>query len=270
MSELSESKLRSAFATRLQGLSPDREARLCAVDYRSRARRRRRVWAATGTGTTALTGGVVAAVLLLTSGASVAQGWTAVPNAPSASAVARATAACNWLNRGNRPPTLTGTPVLTDARGSYTAALYVSGNVVQTCISNGQHHGTGLSTNSRQLGFETVPGPDQLGDPSGDGGRAPGFPGSGQEMDVQGLAGSNVSAVAFEFADGNTVVATVQNGWYFAWWPGRAWPTSVKVTTTSKTATSPMSVSACRSQSSRCVFAPLKRLRRARTAHPGG
>ena len=74
MSDPAESELRSAFATRVQTLSPDMEARLRAVDYRSCARRRRRVWAATGAGGTALTGGVVAAVLMLTSGASIAQG----------------------------------------------------------------------------------------------------------------------------------------------------------------------------------------------------
>lgn len=146
-------------------------------------------------------------------------------------------------------------PTGTAVAASYTSAHYVNGHEAQTCISNGQHTDTSLATNDRILGFDAAPGPDQLVDPSGDGGRAPGFPGSGQEEDVQGLAGSDVSAVAFEFSDGSTVDATVQNGWYFVWWPGDAWPTSVKVTTNSTTSTSPMSVSACRSEPSGCVFA---------------
>ena len=72
---------------------------------------------------------------------------------------------------------------------------------------------------------------------------------------MQGLAGDDVSAVEFQFADGSTVDATVQNGWYFAWWPGHAWPTSVKVTANAATTTSPMSLSACQRGPSRCVFA---------------
>jgi hypothetical protein len=268
MSHPLESELRAAFAARLETVSPEREARLCALDYRSRARRHRRVWAAMGTGGTVLTGGVVvAAILMLSSGASVAQGWTPIPTAPSAAAVAAATAACNWvnaLNAPNGPPALTGTPVLTDGRGSYTAAIYVNGHVAYICISNGQHTGTGLTSNGRLLSFEAAPGPDQLGDPSGGGGSAPGFPASdgptssNQEEDVQGLAGSDVSAVSFAFADGSTVEATVQNGWYFAWWPGNSWPTTVQVTTGSGTHTSPMSAAACGSQATGCVFAEPK------------
>ncbi|MFZ1993965.1 MAG: hypothetical protein WAU75_07640 [Solirubrobacteraceae bacterium] len=262
MSDLPESELRTAFAARLATVSPEREARLSAFDYRSRARRHRRVWAAMGTAGTALTGGVVAAILMLSSGASVAEGWTAVPSAPSAAAVAAATAACNWvneLNDRNGPPILSGTPVLTDGRGSYTAAIYVDGHVAHICISNGHHEATGITTNPRILSVEAAPGADQLGNPSGGGGSAPGFPGSsGQEQDVQGLAGSDVSAVTFEFADGRTVEATVQNGWYFAWWPGDSWPSSVRVTTSTGTLTSSMSVAACVSETTSCVFAGWK------------
>jgi hypothetical protein len=114
------------------------------------------------------------------------------------------------------------------------------------------------------LFFDAAPGPDQLGDPDGFGGGAVGFPGSGNSPtsrgaeDVSGLAGSDVSAVTFDFADGSKVNATVQNGWYFAWWPGDRWPASVQVTTNSATLTSPMSVSACLSETTGCVFAGRK------------
>lgn len=269
MNERLESELRTAFADRLQTLSPEREARLRTFDYRSRTRRRRKVSAAIGTGATALTGGAVAAVLLLSSSASVAEGWTPAPRAPSAAAVAAATAACNWLNRSNGQA-LRGKPVLTDGRGSYTAAIYVNGRVAQICISNGQHRGTSIATNDRGiLGFEAAPGPDQLGDTSGGGGRAPGFPGSGQAENAYGLAGSDIRAVSFTFADRSTVKATVQNGWYFAWWPGNAWPTSVKVRTSQTTTTSPMSVAACRSHPHRCVFAGLAKTPPVGAEQPG-
>ena len=261
MNDLLESDLRAAFTARFETVAPGRELRLRTFDYRLRTTRRRRLWAAMGTGGTALTGGVVAAILMLSSGASVAEGWTAVPSAPSAAAVAAATAACNWAHDLNGPPILTGTPVLTDGRGSYTAAIYVDGHVAHICISNGQHTATSLAMTDMPLFFDAAPGPDQLGDPDGFGGDAVGFPGSANspasrgEEDVQGLAGSDVSAMTFDFADGSTVDATVQNGWYFAWWPGDSWPTSVQVTTSSATLTSTMSVAACLSEATGCVFA---------------
>ncbi len=261
MNDLLESDLRAAFMARFEAVGPERELRLGTFDYRSRTIRRRRLWAAMGTGGTALTGGLVAAILMLSSGASVAEGWTAVPSAPSAAAVAAATAACNWAHDQNGPPVLTGTPVLTEGRGSYTAAIYVNGQVAHICISNSQHTGTSLAMDHTSLFFDAAPGPDQLGLPVGFGAGAVGFPGSansgaaGQEENVSGLAGNDVSAVTFDFADGSTVEATVQNGWYFAWWPGDSWPISVRVTTSSATLTSPMSGAACRSDATGCVFA---------------
>jgi hypothetical protein len=56
----------------------------------------------------------------------------------------------------------------------------------------------------------------------------------GVESDVLGMAGSDVSEITFDLAGGLTVDATIQNGWYFAWWPGLDdGPTSVQITTTS-------------------------------------
>jgi hypothetical protein len=83
---------------------------------------------------------------------------------------------------------------------------------------------------------------------------------------VLGQAGSNVSTVTFAFANRKTVVASIQHGWYFAWWPWPTKPTSVTVTTGSGTMTSPMGSAphnglglrpypACRPGSSNCVFA---------------
>ena len=54
---------------------------------------------------------------------------------------------------------------------------------------------------------------------------------SGHERRMYGLAGSDISAVTFTFANGLAVQATVQSGWYFAWWPGFDDPASVQVTT---------------------------------------
>jgi hypothetical protein len=261
MNDVLESDLRAAFTARFETVAPERELRLRMFDYRARTTRRRKLWAAMGTCGTALAGGAVAAILTLSSGASVAEGWTAIPSPPSAAAVAAAAAACNWEHDETGPPILTGTPVLTEGRGSYTAAIYVNGQVDHVCISNGQHSDVSLAMDRMPLFYDAAPGPDQLGDPSGFGGAGGGFPGptkstaSRGAKTVSGLAGSDVSAVTFEFATGPAVEATVQNGWYFAWWPGDSWPTSVQVTTGSATLTSSMAVAACLSEASGCVFA---------------
>lgn len=262
MNDLLESELQAAFASRLDAVSPEREARLLALDYRTKVIRRRRLWAALGASGSALTGVGVAVFVLLASGTSVAYaGWTPVPAVPTPAALAAATAACNALHDAGEQPVLTGTPVLTDARGKYTAGIYVADHVARVCISDGQGTETSLVTDGATLELYAAPGPGQLSDPVGTGSSAAGFSsspssiGSGQEVNATGLAGSDVSAVAFVFSDERMVDATVQNGWYFAWWPGRNWPSSVEVTTSTGTVTSPMAEGACEEDPDTCVFA---------------
>lgn len=240
---------------------------------------RRRLWATVGLSATTLTCAVIAAVVLLSSGAAPAYaGWTPDPAVPTAAQLAAATAVCNRQNSINGPAVMTGTPVLTDQRGRFTAALFTDGTVVYKCLSDGTDTSTGM--NDALAHLYARPGPDQLELPDTGGGSLAGFLGgtagqtlpaqwraeldsprvksdpklrariknaynselsSGMERNAFGLAGSDVSAVSFSFADGTTVAATIQNGWYFAWWPSMITPTTVTVTTTSGTVTtSPM------------------------------
>lgn len=176
MSDLLEADLRAAFATRLEEVSAEREARLRAFDYRSNTARRRRIWATLGASSSALAAGIVAAILLLSSGTSVAYaGWTAVPTTPTPAALAAATSACNAAHSVTGPPVLTGKPVLTDARGRYTAAIYVRGDVDHVCISNGVLQGTSLGMSRRVPWLQAAPNSEQLGSPTGFGGGADGF-----------------------------------------------------------------------------------------------
>jgi hypothetical protein len=97
--------------------------------------------------------------------------------------------------------------------------------------------------------------------------RRAGSPFGADDNFALGQAGSEVSAVTFAFANGKTVVASIEHGWYFAWWPWATEPTSVTVTTTRDgKMTSPMGRAphnglglrpypACRPGSSSCVFA---------------
>jgi hypothetical protein len=77
----------------------------------------------------------------------------------------------------------------------------------------------------------------------------------GVETNLVGLAGSKIAAVTFVFANGETVDATIQNGWYFVWWPNIDHPASVQITSTSgSTISSQMN---CKPGASSCVFAPV-------------
>jgi hypothetical protein len=208
--------------------------------------------------------------MLLSSGATPAYaGWTPDPTTPTPAALTAATRACDWQINGNRPPVLNGKPVLTDARGRYTAQLYVTKNDVRFCISPGHHTGTESGSSPGLLWFYAAPGPDQLGLSDNGGGSARGFGTSNPNEDdfvrhAFGLAGRNVRAVSFRFAGGSVVRATVEHGWYFAWWPNMNYPASVAVTTTSGTIRSPMEPTGgqgrgCRFGGRGCVWAGVRR-----------
>jgi hypothetical protein len=50
---------------------------------------------------------------------------------------------------------------------------------------------------------------------------------------VEGSVGSQVSGATLLLSDGSSVVATVGNGLFAAWWPSQATVSSIQVTTTS-------------------------------------
>jgi hypothetical protein len=246
---------------------------------RRRTSYRRRLWAAVGASGTVLAGGIVAAVVLLSSTAPPAfAGWTAAPTTATPAALAAATADCNYRWDRNSPDDMTtGDAVLSETRGAYTAAIYVTSSTVYDCISNGGNGTTvgsgGAPFGQTANGTVPAPPPDQITKPFGGGGSAPGFPGGNPNGPLPqrwqqalrhmtnptqrarqeqiwrnalsqgvasynyGRAGSDVSAVTLTITGGLTVDATVQNGWYFAWWPTLDFPISVQVTTSSGTAT---------------------------------
>lgn len=343
MNDLLEDSLRDIYAVYDASYDPTPAlARLQAHAYRPRRSRRRRLWAAVGASGAALTGGAVTAVLLLSSGASVAYaGWTPVPTTPTPAALSAAIAQCKQAASHVLDPALraavaqssadqcSGQPVLTDARGKYVAVLYAEGGQVNEYIT--ANNGGGSSTGGS---IPVAPGADQLSSPNLAGATPPqseselaekrereianlqelatelqGFKGSPSQLalqkfhfaglaeqiqgdtdaqaiavvqqrvaamlqrlhgspqtntsqisapdpfgDAYGRAGSDVSAVTFAFANGKTVEATVENGWYFAWWPWTGFPTSAQVTTASGTINSPMPGQQCTQQPSSCAF----------------
>jgi hypothetical protein len=253
--------------------------------------RRTRLWAAVGASGTALAGGVVAAILLLSSTTAPAfAGWSTVPTTATPAALAAATATCNnQFDRGSTTFTVSQA-VLSETRGIYTAALYVTADGVYNCI-DGLGHGSSASHETAAM-IGAAPGASQITFPDQSGASAAGFPGANPHLpfpkqwrqalsqmtnaarrkrqakrwrmildqgvvsSAYGQAGSDVSSVTFNFADGLTADATVQNGWYFAWWPTLDRPTSVQVMSSSGTDTSTLRWPGCASGSAGCVFSP--------------
>jgi hypothetical protein len=281
--------------------------------------------------TTMVGGGAVAAILLLSTGPSAAYaGWSPTPRATSRAELSKLASDCSksagiltspkYPNGYNTGRVFTGTPILTETRGIFTAAIYLTHGRVYSCLYGAR--GTSWLGHDKSSGpIQKAPGLDQLGapygisfsrqaDPNGDagGGGREGvnavspwltrlqnefrriesrqrpnpnglitgraavlfqqmrllFEGAGFGLDAYGQAGSGVSSVVFSFANGRTVTATVQHGWYFAWWPWTSYPRSVQVRSSSGTHTSPMTTRgqgnelkpspACKPATPACVF----------------
>ena len=222
----------------------------------------RALWTAAA-GVVGLSTVVAAAVVLLSAGAPAAYaGWTATPASASHSAVAIAVRKCY------RSPGSTGVvfdrPVLSETRGRSTAVVFVVDGSAYMCLYNAVLP----DVEERSLGpLHAAPGPDRLSLPYGEyagggygklpkklfkalkqhpGKRSTGLAlnnfdrGAGRGFWAVGRAGNRISSVIFGFAGHKPVVASIQNGWYFAWWPWAAEPTSATITTSNGAATSPM------------------------------
>jgi hypothetical protein len=273
MTDALEQELRAALAERAAAMPPGTGERLRQLDFRAAAakpRLRVPAWPALGGAVAALGAAIAVTIVLLSSGAAPAlAGWTPVPTTPAPAALAAVTKACRWISGPLLRKAMTGKLVLTDQRGRFIAEIYRAGIDVGDCISDGRRDGTTGGGDSVLLGFYAAPGPDQLGMPDNGGGGTLGFGSSNPNAftvvrHAYGLAGRNVRAVSFRFAGGSVVQATVERGWYFAWWPNMNYPLSVRVRTTSGTITSPMMPSAgqgrgCRFGARGCVWAGLRR-----------
>jgi hypothetical protein len=109
-------------------------------------------FAAFGTG---IVGGIVAVIVLLSSGASNAYAeWSAIPARATNTQVATAASRCNALEAQSDeesetpPPSVSGQPVLSELRGIYTAAIYVTAGHVYNCLYAQKDHQDAVIFNS--------------------------------------------------------------------------------------------------------------------------
>jgi hypothetical protein len=222
MTDRLEQNLREAFSYRDAQLDTKAIARLRAHDYRPRRHRVRRLPAFGALGATgaAATAGVI--VALGSSAAPAFAGWQATPTAPAAAGVTQAAQACG---RG------LGSPVLTDARGPYTAAIYAESNNSAVCLSGSGVSMQASSSSSSVSGksASVAAGGIQFG-----GGGMRDTAGDALTL-ADGRVGSAVTGVSIQLSDGTSVQATISNGWYLAWWPGNVSATQAQITTASGT-----------------------------------
>jgi hypothetical protein len=160
--------------------------------------------------------------------------WTATTTTPPASQLATAAASCqaffkDGLHLGPKQglaPALSTLPplVLTDSRGPYELLVYAGPTGEGECVWDASGVlGVGNSNG------ETLPASSD---------NSIGVPGVGFDSDRNsvltyaiGHAGSHVSAVTLVLADGVRVQATIENGFYAAWWPSRSDVVATEVTT---------------------------------------
>ena len=209
-----ESELRTALKVRAARVPSS--TRLTQFDYQPRTRRLKPPVAVGGLASVAGTAGVV---LALTGGATSAfAGWKSTPTTAGAQQLAAAQQAC-----ADQAP-IAGLPLkLSDTRGPFTFQIYASDRVAAICTTGPSFRSVSAMGSSAPVTVADAKIQASFAHTTNRDGQAFAF--------ADGRLGADVSAVTFDLTDGTKVTATVQNGWYVAWWPGAAEAKSVELTT---------------------------------------
>ena len=219
-------------------------------------RRRRFVLSGVGCGALAVSATLIG---LLGPWASPAfAGWSAQPTAASASQVSAAEAACATLatNLASQPGSTASATLppmsLIDARGPYTLILFgttnpalcVLGNDLSSLNENGATIGMSSADNAdgntvvRRATSQSVATSPPSTTPAAPGQAVVNMDNASVNSNgwafsvVEGSVGAQVSGVTLTLSDGSSLVATVDNGLFAAWWPSQATVSSTQVTTT--------------------------------------
>jgi hypothetical protein len=224
-----ETELRHALHRRADDVPADASARLAATDYRPSGHSwRPRVAAGGVVGAAAATGVLVSAL----GGASTAfAGWSPQPTAPTRAQLSAALANCQVKLPFSPPPL-----VVSDTRGPFTFQIFADARTIETCINGPSFSNVSGVRTSAPI---TV-GADQL--------NAMAMHTTAHDGDAysfaDGKVGGHVTGVKIRLGDGSVVTATVDNGWFVAWWPGASQARAFLVSTPSGTHTEPFTTKA--------------------------
>lgn len=203
-------------------------------------------WGVAAASAAALT---VAAVALPSLGDKPAfAGWTQVPTAADASALAANTDACVQLAAENPSmPTGTAHPVLSEMRGPWAFTVVDVDGVLLNCLAGtASSFATAFDEDGNAYGWVTGEQPrgdsdvsmvsivpagglddPEVGELTIGAGSSYGNEESGRWSAAVGRVGSDVGSVQVVFADGTTVAASTADGVFAAWWPSGETPASV-------------------------------------------
>lgn len=123
---------------------------------------------------------------------------------------------------------------LSDTRGPYTMLIFqtAAGQAQGFCLSRGS---TLLDANeSYDTRATTVPAGQVHVYLMGEAGQG-GDPGEEPYSYVNGQTGAGVTAVTLDLESGEQIQASVENGWFLAWWPGSARASEAAVSTANGT-----------------------------------
>jgi hypothetical protein len=187
-------------------------------------------------------------------------GWSAQPTAATSGELSTAETACASLaaNLASAPGSTASATLppltLSDVRGPYSLLVYgttspalcVLGNGVSSLHEDGATIGQssaaskadGNTVVQQSSGSEQFVTNPAAATPPAPGAAVVDVDNTAVSNDqsftvVEGSVGSLVSGATLVLSDGSSVVATVSNGLFAAWWPSQATVTSIQVTTTS-------------------------------------
>jgi hypothetical protein len=241
MTERIEDDLRAALAQRAATIPADAGARMRNRDYRPRGRSMRPPVAAGGL----VAAGSVAAIAAVTLGTSTPRafaGWQATPTAASADQVSTAEANCRaQLAALPAPPAGVRGPLPSSTSGCrpapFTFVILADANDSASCITGPSFRSESFNGSSRPIVVDAGQVALSRFSVGGNGNGAYSF--------GEGHTGSGVTGVALTLTDGTRVQATVQGGWFVAWWPGASTVAGLLVTTASGTHTQSVPSGAC-------------------------
>jgi hypothetical protein len=206
-------------------ISESRVSRKERSRHRSTARlgglRLRARLAVGGAGISAATAAIIVLLLSGSAAAPAFAGWTANPTVAGKQQVSAAIHRCGLAG-----------PLLVEARGPYTAAVFASASGGSACII-----GPGGMSDVGSVGGVVAPdnrfGPDHIGTAVITGSDTDGH----AFILLTGRVGSAVRSVVIHRANHTNVIASVKDGWYLAWWPASTPAADATVTTTHGTHT---------------------------------
>jgi hypothetical protein len=251
-----EDDVRAALAARADEVPASAATRVRTHPYQARTRSLRPPVAVGGVTVAAATGVAVWLFALSPQTSTAFAGWTAAPSTAAAGQVSTAESACqSRVAALPSPPTgsdqsspslnLAGLqPVLSDTRGPFTWVILANGNASSyaSCITgpslttvsanSSASPSTAAGANGSGTGSSVPAGQIRLSSSS----HASTSNGASYSF-AEGRVGNGVTDATLVLSDGTHVKATIQNGWFAAWWPGDRPVSSALVTTAAGTTT---------------------------------